>query len=71
MLIEQTIEFELREPGPPGRIYTYTTGYFHNMTKQISIRNDVVWIILLFTAKILQEAMYLTSLNLGQMTYKI
>ena len=30
MLIEQTIEFELRGPGPPGRKCTYTTGYFHD-----------------------------------------
>ena len=30
MLIEQIIEFELREPGPPGRTCTPKTGYFHN-----------------------------------------
>ena len=34
MLIEQIIEFELKEPRPPGRICTYTTGYFHDMTNQ-------------------------------------
>ena len=50
MLIEQFIEFELREPGPTGRICNFTTGYFHVMTKQKSLRNIVVWIILLFTA---------------------
>ena len=31
------------------------------MTKQKFLRNIVEWIILLFTAKLLQEAMYLTS----------
>ena len=61
MLIEQIIGFELREPRPPGRmcICTYTTSYFHGMTKQKSLRNIVEWIIL-FTVKILQDAMYLT-----------
>ena len=33
MLIEQIIEFELSEPGPPGRTCTPTTGYFHDLTK--------------------------------------
>ena len=32
-VIEQIIEFKLREPGPPSRICTSTTGYFHNKTK--------------------------------------
>ena len=45
MLIEQIIEFELREPRPPGRICTYTTGSFHDMTKQKSLRTIVKWII--------------------------
>ena len=58
MLIEQIVEFELRRTGPLGRLCTSTTGYFHYMTKQKSLRNIVEWIILLFTAKILQEAMY-------------
>ena len=40
-------------------------------TKQKYLRNILVWIILLFTGKILQEAMYLTSPYLGQITYKI
>ena len=70
MLIEQIIRFESREPRSPGRIYTYTTGYFHDMTKQKSLRNIVEWNILLFTAKILQDAMYLTSPYQGQITYK-
>ena len=62
------IEFELRQPR---RIWTYTTGYFHGMTKQKPLKNIVGWIILLLTAKILRDAMYLTSPNLGQITYKI
>ena len=33
MLIEQTIELQLRGPGPPGRTNTSTTGYFHDKTK--------------------------------------
>ena len=33
MLIEQTIEVELRGPGPPSRTYTPTNGYFHDKTK--------------------------------------
>ena len=33
MLIEQTIELQLRGPGPPGRTYTPITGYFLNKTK--------------------------------------
>ena len=60
MLIDQVIEFELREPGPSGRTCAYTTGYFHDMTKQKSLTNIIEWIILLFTAKMLLEAMYLT-----------
>ena len=33
MLIEQIIEFQLKEPGPPVRTYTSITGYFHDKTK--------------------------------------
>ena len=33
MLIEQTIEIQLRGPGPPGRANTPITGYFHDKTK--------------------------------------
>ena len=33
MLIEQTIELQLRGPGPPGRTATSITGYFHDKTK--------------------------------------
>ena len=71
MLIEKIIEFELRRPGPPCRICNATTVYFHDMTKQKFLRNIVEWAISLFTAKILQEAKYLTFPNLGQITYKI
>ena len=33
MLIEQIVEFQLREPGPPGLTCTSITGYFHDKTK--------------------------------------
>ena len=33
MLIEQIIKSELREPVPPGRTCTPTTGYFNDKTK--------------------------------------
>ena len=33
MLIEQTIELQLRGRGPPGRACTPITGYFHDKTK--------------------------------------
>ena len=51
MLFEQN--FELRGPGPPGRICTPITGYFHDKT--IISHENIDWIVL-FTAKILQEA---------------
>ena len=41
MLIEKIMEFKLREPGPNGRTYTSTAGYFHGITKQKSLRNIV------------------------------
>ena len=50
MLIEQNVE--LRGPGPPGRTCT------HDKTK---ISQGKSWRGLLLTAKILQEAMFLTS----------
>ena len=42
MLIEQVIEFQLSEPGPPGRTFTLTTGYFHYQTKisKVYLRKD-------------------------------
>ena len=33
MLIEQIIEFQLRGPGPPGRTFTPTIGFFYDKTK--------------------------------------
>ena len=38
MLIEQSIELQLRGHGPPGRTYTPITGYFHD-EKKISKEN--------------------------------
>ena len=60
MLMEQIIEFELRVPGPPGRTCTHENGYFHEEEKSSS-RSSLI-------AKILQEAMYLTSPYRGQIT---
>ena len=33
MLIEQIVELQWREPGPPGLTRTSITGYFHDKTK--------------------------------------
>ena len=33
MLIEQTIELQLRGSGPPGQTCTLISGYFHDKTK--------------------------------------
>ena len=68
MLIEQIIEFELREPGPPGSTCTTTTRYFHDKTK-VSLKKSSKRSI--FIVKILQEAMYLISLYQGQISNKI
>ena len=38
MLIEQTVEIQLRGPGPPGLTCTSITGYFDHKTK-ISKKN--------------------------------
>ena len=65
MFFEQIIEFELTESGSPRRTYSY------KWQNKNLLRNIFMWIVLLFTAKILQEAMYLTSPNLDQITYKI
>ena len=35
MLVEKIIEFELRGPGPHGRISTSTTGYFYDKKKSL------------------------------------
>ena len=69
MLIEQTIELKLKGPGPPNGICTSTIGYFHDMTIQKSLRNIIESSILLYDAKILQEAISLTTPYLGQITY--
>ena len=60
MLIEQIIEFELREPRPHGRICTYATGYFHDVTKQKSKEYCRVDHFIIYCYKILQDAMYCT-----------
>ena len=39
MLIEQTIELQLRGPGSPGRTNTPITGYFHDDKTKISKEN--------------------------------
>ena len=57
MLIEQIIEFELRGSVPHGRTFTPISGYFHEKT----IICKKIFDGLLFTAKILHEAMYPTS----------
>ena len=54
MLIEKIIEFKWRGPRPPDRTCTPITAYFHTKTK-ISEKTSSSGI--LFTAKILQEAM--------------
>ena len=66
LLIEQI--FELREPGPPGRTCTPTTGCFHDKT---IISKGKYSTGLLFTSKISQEAMYSTFPYLGQITHKM
>ena len=44
MQIEQTIEIQLRGPGPSGRANTPITGYFHDKKK--SLRKIFEWIII-------------------------
>ena len=68
MLIEQNIEFELSGSGPTGRNCTSITNYFY---AKIKIHTENLPSGLLFTAEVLQEAMYLTYPYLGQTTYKI
>ena len=62
MLIEEIIEFELRGPGPPGRKCTPITGDFYDK----KIYYGKISSGLLFTAKIMQEAMYLSSPTLAK-----
>ena len=65
MLIKQIIELQLRDLGPPGQTCTTITGYFHG--KKNLLRKSLSG--LLFTAKMLQETMLLTSPYLDQITY--
>ena len=60
MLIEQITKFQLRGSGSPVRTCDPLTSNFYDTIKSLSG--------LLFTAKLLQEAMYLTSPCLGQIT---
>ena len=65
MLIEQIIEFQLRLPGPPGR-YMYSYNWLTScQNKNLEGKSSSG---LLFTAKILQEAMCLTYYHLDQIT---
>ena len=47
MLIEQIIEFELREPGPCSRTCTPTTDYFNEKTKISKANNRMDYYFLL------------------------
>ena len=58
MLIQQIFEFQLSEPGPPGRTCTPTTDYFYEKNKYLTEKSSSK---LLFTAKTLHEAMYLAT----------
>ena len=53
MFIEQTIEFELRGSGPPGRTCNPKTGYFHDKTKISKEKQSLSE--LLLTAKYIAE----------------
>ena len=53
MFIKQTIEFELRSPGPPGRTCNPKTGYLH--AKQRTPRKIKSSSAILFTAKYIAE----------------
>ena len=63
--IEQIIEFKLRGPGPLGR-YMYNYNWLFSWQNKISEDKSLSG--LLSSAKILKEAMYLTSAYLGQIT---
>ena len=65
MLIEQNIKFELRGPGPSSRTCTPVTGKFHK-NKNLKGKSSSG---LLFTVKILDEAMLLTSPYLCQVNH--
>ena len=44
MLIEQTIDLQLRGPGPPGQTCTPISGYFYDKTKLS--KENFAWIII-------------------------
>ena len=67
MLIEQIIELQLREPGPPGLTCSYIS-YFHDKTK---IFKENLRVGFSFTAKMLYETIHLTSPYLDQITYQL
>ena len=66
-MIEQIVELQWREPGPPGLTCTSITGYFHNKTK-ISKENLRVDFHLLLKCPRVNVA-YLSSPYLEQITY--
>ena len=68
MLIEQIIEFELRGLGPLVVHVLLQLVIF--VTKQKSLKKNLLGQVL-FTAKIFQKAMYVTSPYLDQITLKI
>ena len=66
MRIEQIIELRLRGPGSLDRTCIPITGYFRDKTKICEGKSSSG---LLFTAKMLQETMHLTSPYPDQTTY--
>ena len=67
MFIEQIIKFDMRGPKPRGRTCTANTGYFYDKPKISKGKSSIR---LLFTAKVLHEAMYLAFPYQGEITYK-
>ena len=65
MLIEQIVEFELRGPGLYNCACTSTTGYFYEKNKNVEGKSSSS---LLFPAKMLHKAMYLTFPYLDRIT---
>ena len=68
MLIEQIIEFQLSGLGPPGRTTAYMYSYYWLTSCQNKNLEGKFSSGLLFTAKILQEAMCLTYPYMDQIT---
>ena len=67
MLIEQIIEIELWGPGPPGRTSYPVAAWLTSWQNKNLWRKSSSG--LLFTAKILQETMCLTSPYMDQITH--